>query len=614
MSHFSVRRSSTVKKRYGLLAVVGILLLFAATWTGLTRSKESATVGRQSHELAARNNKKGGVLASTADSPADGATKKTKKSPAVSKKGNTREKPTKRSAPLLSFPSGGDQDAALRDRVQQQEWEINYLRNVLNRKGKILEETHDEMLKAFDRLRDALHEIGSAVPSSASDAPELPCHCLEQSAMAPQDIWCDNHRSRVSGAHVCVLRDVCFGDGEQLVVLSPRTSDEERRAHRMQIARVDQSLSVVFSPKPGAKPSPLYEKISNTVKQNATLVVYASQFANHITHVLEGAGGLHFSVHRNKEHVARHVCPDDDLTCFPPVAAFNFMGSGFPGEWHENMLRIMIEDHDKAVVFRYSDEPGRQPFQCFKRAIVPGFYYSVFPDSEDTSTFQAATREYLTRNANYTHTAERAGVILMSKRTSKRSVVDWDKLVDFVKQQAALFRTAGGKTITVKEIEYGREAFAAQASSSAEADILMGLHGADLTNMLYQRRGSVILELNPLFFFENRFYELANNLGLHYMAWTCTHTDCAFGGNEDSRFRSTVSRFGYNFEKRVFERDGRDLKWPYDRYVGYSCPACDAMGINVMEFRDTNVRVEESLNEIQVVLHRAFSAVGFVRK
>jgi hypothetical protein len=117
-----------------------------------------------------------------------------------------------------------------------------------------------------------------------------------------------------------------------------------------------------------------------------------------------------------------------------------------------------------------------------------------------------------------------------------------------------------------------------------------------------------------LFFFENRFYELANNLGLHYMVWTCTTEHCAFGGGNPERFRGVVAPFGYEFATRTFRKGGQVLRWPYDRYLGYSCPQCDALGIPIMEFRDTDVFVGKSLSEIKEVLERAFDNLNWKRR
>lgn len=82
--------------------------------------------------------------------------------------------------------------------------------------------------------------------------------------------------------------------------------------------------------------------------------------------------------------------------------------------------------------------------------------------------------------------------MLMLKRTSKRTVVDWDVLVAFIKKLATEFTAThrGTPAIAIEEIEFGQHLFEEQVSAVATADILFGIHGADLTNLMFMRRGS----------------------------------------------------------------------------------------------------------------------------
>jgi hypothetical protein len=133
---------------------------------------------------------------------------------------------------------------------------------------------------------------------------------------------------------------------------------------------------------------------------------------------------------------------------------------------------------------------------------------------------------------------------------------------------------------------------------------------------MFMRRGSVLVEINPVFFFENRFFEIAHNVGIHYLAWTCTNEDCAFGGNKN-RFRDLVRNSGYDVERREFHRRGETFHWPYDRYAGYACPKCDELthggfSTGFMALRETDVKVKESLHEIKEVLEHAFKLLKWV--
>ena len=106
-------------------------------------------------------------------------------------------------------------------------------------------------------------------------------------------------------------------------------------------------------------------------------------------------------------------------------------------------------------------------------------------------------------------------------------MADWTTFVEWVRATARRYYA-----VTVKVLNFQTADFVTQAAHAQEADILIGMHGADLTNMMFQRPGSVVVELNPLFFFENCYEEMAHYLGLHYLSWTCTSPRCAFGGGD----------------------------------------------------------------------------------
>jgi hypothetical protein len=524
-----------------------------------------------------------------------------------------------------SLPPSASPRSAVRpvtnDPLEEARWDNRYFQQSLNRHKVMLRESGEELRDARERL-DRVVSDPQKVAVDLRAPREVPCYCHEMSSMAPGGSWCDNHKPRLSGSHVCILRNVCMAGGRAHVLSEKEPPPDKQRppgtviptgGRQMDIAGTQHDLRIVFKPanvtdqtfKQGAEPTYGFFKDAPVV--TGTTVFYASKFPQHITHVLEGAGSLQLAISR----MQTDRCNASDPTCFGPVQRLVFFGGSVPREsWHENMLRVMLGDVEKLVSFL---TPGdfSSP-QCFEKVIVPGFYYSVFPDTESTEPFQKTARKYLERNANVSF-SDIPRRILLAKRSTKRIVTDWPVLVDFVKELVSELnkRNAGRNSIIVDEIEFGSHNFEQQASAVATADILLGLHGADLTNMMFMRRGSVLIEMNPLFFFENRFFEIATNLGLHYMAWTCTHEDCAFGGDK-AQFHNAVNQFGYDHQKRVFKRNGREFHYPFDRYLGYACKECEEANIGGMTNRETNVKIAESLGEIKLVVMRAFSTLGWV--
>ena len=500
------------------------------------------------------------------------------------------------------------------DPLEEARWEKRYFEQFFNRYKGMLKESAEELHSTRARL-----EVLYRIVSDAEKPREVPCHCLETSSMAPGNTWCDNSKARISGSHVCILRNVCMVNGQAHIISEREPPGLWNRsagmviptgARQMDIAGTQHELRIVYKPEAAVDQTfkngnaPTYQFFKDAPVITGTTVLYASKYPSHITHVLEGAGSLQLAISR----MNTDPCNASDPTCFGSVTRFVFMG-GRVGSWHENMLRVMIGDVEKKVKFQANGDISSP--ECFEKVIVPGFYYSIFPDTESTEPFQDTVKTYVERNANvsYTNTPRK---ILLSFRSSKRSIKDWPLLVGFIKNLTADVnkRNEGRNPILVEEIEFGSLPFEGQVSAVATANILMGLHGADLTNIMFMRRGSVLIELNPLFFFENRFFEIATNLGMHYMAWTCTHEDCAFGGAK-ARFKEDIRTFGfgYDFQRRVFQKDGKEFRYPFDRYLGYACQACESIASD--RYRDTETKVKESLGEIETVMLRAFKALGW---
>ena len=533
--------------------------------------------------------------------------------------------------------------------AQEHEWDLESYRQRLKRTEWILKELVEEQAATRRSLEDVMWNGGQAafLTSEKSDRgkrPEkVPCICRDMSGMAQGRPWCSAQKQSVSGAHVCsfVNSTVCLVSGpnnttrlhfrlEGSPVPIVTIQGEVDRTNMTPITVAGVSGFGIRTYQDG----PLWMSLRRAPLLPGTTVLYSSKFFAHPTHVLEGAGSLHLATNEETRRYGAGLansCEARNPFCLGRIERFVSLGGTIlGGSWHENTLRILLGDVDKAIRFEHdvdlmrTTDRSEPPAVCFEKAVVPGFYYSIFPDTESTEPFQANVRTYLERHAGMpsNRTARnRPRKILLSKRTTKRRVVDWDVLEYFVRSLASAVTEATGVDVSVEVVEFGLLSFEQQATAAASADILMGMHGADLTNVMFMRRGSVLIELNPVFFFENRFFEIANNLGVHYMAWTCTHEDCAFGGSMRQRFRSIAAQAQYEKNTRTMEWQGERFVWPADRPVGLSCPHCNALVSRggplyggFMQFRDSDIRVSGSLREIQSVMNNAMVKLQWIVK
>ena len=309
--------------------------------------------------------------------------------------------------------------------------------------------------------------------------------------------------------------------------------------------------------------------------------------------------------------------------------------SGGLSSWNEFMLHAAVGGPERPD-FKFEKgllQLNDATTRCFRRSVIAGATYQFFQSPEMAHGFRDAIwarLEHVKRTeaakpkADPLLAASGAGgfvhdpkkrVILYAQRDAKRAVSDADNMVMILQAAASLVNA------TVKTIKFGDHPFAVQAAHAQEADVMIGLHGADLTNLVFQRKGAVVIEMNPLFFFESGYREMAAQLEVHYNAWTCTAPTCAFGGVR-ARWGQVIGNMAdlkYNETTRVLTAPNYEpWVWPYKGYVA-GCMQCDKSSCCTplanafySALRDDNVRVGEHAAEIAEVLIEGFQSLGWL--
>lgn len=348
-------------------------------------------------------------------------------------------------------------------------------------------------------------------------------------------------------------------------------------------------------------------------------------------------------------------CPITSPYCIgknEPIQQVMELSTGQLGGWSKSILRVVVNDFDESVqlantMSRYgSSAPRRHSgFRCFEKLIVPGTYYEVWPNEEEGQKFRDTAYKYLSEkrklkqqnpaadeslpkeewisktlqsgvNGAFARNSSRR-VLLYAARTSKRKVVDAPIMVEFFK---VVMQHFNGE---VKTISFGKESFNSQAAHAQDADILIGIHGADLTNMIWQQKGRVVVELNPIFFFEPRFKLMADRLGLHYIPWYCTSDRCGFGGDRlkvASYERQTKAEYTFLWdERKIVSKNYGNFTWPVDKYISNDvCDGCDKMlccsSVKSVNWRnrETDIKVEPHLEEIGSILVQGAIKMGWL--
>ena len=71
------------------------------------------------------------------------------------------------------------------------------------------------------------------------------------------------------------------------------------------------------------------------------------------------------------------------------------------------------------------------------------------------------------------------------------------EVLGFLREEARTVAGRSGAAIAVEEVYQGKMSFLAQVSKMHGAGLIIGIHGADLTNCVFLPRGSVLIEINP---------------------------------------------------------------------------------------------------------------------
>jgi len=208
-------------------------------------------------------------------------------------------------------------------------------------------------------------------------------------------------------------------------------------------------------------------------------------------------------------------------------------------------------------------------------------------------------------------------VVMYARRRTKRTISDE---AAFLRALQVVVDTLGGE---LRTIEFKSHSPLSQATHMQDVDLLVGIHGADLTNLMWMPRGSSVLELNPLWYFHPRFKLMADKLGHHYHVWTCTSPRCAFGGVEDSShffwshikaLHSTGLYLGYNDTTREIHSVmyGKYV-WPARKYIGPTvCEGCAHLSL-YEERRESNIRMMPMLDEWLAEVGDIFVRRGYYR-
>ena len=203
------------------------------------------------------------------------------------------------------------------------------------------------------------------------------------------------------------------------------------------------------------------------------LVVHSYQ--KHTTHFLEHVAPM---------FAATSLLPPERLFSSPDrkVARIRLLDHG-PDlfDWQKGALQVAAYNQQVTLEFGHPADGT-----CYAKAVVPGFLFTLFEDRLAARSWRSASYALL----SIPEPKQPVRRIAFLPRNSKRVVKNHQALVDRVSHLAP-------DDVKVDVTAQGSMSFQQQIQNMADAGMVVGMHGADLTNCIFLTSGSVLIEINP---------------------------------------------------------------------------------------------------------------------
>ena len=434
---------------------------------------------------------------------------------------------------------------------------------------------HEKQRRQQHRYSSSIHDEADkgnvSVDYSKEAAAYSSWHCEELARSGLVDVL----GKGMGTAHYCIMKNVCTS-GESVLLhvnrsVFPGRADGRGYPFPRVVLGGEKFYTLLVD-----KPLVFEAKRSNSYYKGTTLIIGPSYCCDHMAHFSEPLGVLHEALLRTGYYsnaapsVIGTVGMEEIRRGGPTKFAnlqlsgriqrlYTLSSSGGPTDngWTWHLLQMIAQQHNvnvpvsNAVVSKLTTSHG---LQCYEEIMVPGALYHIFEDGMNTGAFQRRLFDYtndLTRRAKdagrlsniHPSDVTRRGEIvqrkiLLVKRGGRRQIKNFlwfqQKLESWAANKTRELHSGGSPnvTIAIETINFGSHSMLYQAGSVRSCDMLIGIHGADLTNLIFldQQRNATIVEMNPIFFFESRFREMARHMNLDYTTWNCRRPSCAWGG------------------------------------------------------------------------------------
>jgi len=184
-------------------------------------------------------------------------------------------------------------------------------------------------------------------------------------------------------------------------------------------------------------------------------------------------------------------------------------------DWQEQTLLTSLNQSRKPKIIMPKQISGSQT-KCFKEVAIPGYQLYFFPTREAGVAYKHSVYRQLGLEIGPVPKK-----VTIASRSGRRSLVNEAELVNYIKNEYNL---------PVAVVRLGSMSFKDQVAAMHDTGLLIGLHGADLANLIFLPENAALIELNPYRFYEHRFWGMAPLAGIEYFSYNCGTSACSPDG------------------------------------------------------------------------------------
>jgi hypothetical protein len=370
----------------------------------------------------------------------------------------------------------------------------------------------DEMLERQRILMDNVVGISVASIRERSKNPYVSVNPKLSTSVNCYDFGANNLRHRfgkklgkISGSGMCVFERLCWNSGSGFVAKWSKDDTDEFypfRTYSKEKDAFDWPPCLTCNTKLTAVEvsGGAFSSDQKWVEEPTYFPVHS--YERHVTHFMESITSINAAVHR----LTSDQLYGSQAGKIPVVQLVNHPANLFA--WQKGVVKVAVRQSNVTI-----ERGAPKDNVCYKRALIPGYVFELFNDGATADDWRRDVYAALKLPPPEIPINDRQ--LIFAQRKSKRTMVNRELALKLISQIPLL----PGVKVKVKNVLQSKLSFLEQVRNMRESRVLVGMHGADLTNCMFLPKGSAMIEINPLNWYDSRFVRMCETAGVNYLSY-----------------------------------------------------------------------------------------------